>query len=304
MPTCSRGMPRRRWTSLDHQLLVVEALGAQQGDGQGDRVDLGGAPGPGARLHRPDRLDLAGGADHGDARLGRQVVALEVEGRQRQGLVVEAAGALDDLVRGPGQERLALPGLGGALSGQQRAVQVAGLQQRDQQGADHAAVLGARHLRPHPGGVGLVHPAEALTGRPGRAGDLPPGPVRSGHRQRPGGLVAHAPAGAEIPAQRAAGAHLDQLGQAVGADPDGVAGAGGDADPALDAAVGVDHGRLQLPEPDLAGRLLDVVHLVADREPGHVRAALLAGSLAARRSAAAAPTRGTPRRRAARRGSG
>ena len=269
MPTCSRGMPRRRWTSCDHQLLVVEALGAEQGDGQGDRVDPGGAPGPGAGLHCPDRLDLAWGADHGDAGLGWQVMALEVEGGQRQGLVVEAAGALDDLVRGCGQERLALPGLGGALAGQQRAVQVAGLQQRDQQGADHAAVLGARQPRPHPGGVGLVHPPEALTGRPGRAGDLPFGPVRAGHRQRPGGLVAHPPAGAEIPAQRAAGAHLDQLGQPVGADPDGIAGAGGDAGPALDAPVGVDDGLLELPEPELAGSLLDVVHLVADLVPGH-----------------------------------
>ena len=289
---------------LDHQLLVVEALGAQQGDGQGDRVDLGGAPGPGASLHGPDRLDLAGCPDDGDPRLGRQVMALEVEGRQGQGLVVEAAGTLDDLVRGSGQERLALPGLGGALSGQQRAVQVTGLQQRDQQGADDAAVLGARHPRPHPGGVGLLHPAETLAGRAGRAGDLPLGPVRSGHRQGPGGLVAHAAAGAEIPAQRASGAHLDQLGQAVGADPDGVAGAGGDAGPTLDAAVGVDHGRLELPEPELAGRLLDAVHLVADLVSGHVRAALLAGSLAARRWAAASPTGGTPRRRAVRRGSG
>ena len=101
--------------------------------------------------------------------------------------------------------------------------------------------------------------------------------------------MAQAPAGAEVPAQRAAGAHLDQLGQPVGADSDGVAGAGGDAGPALDAAVGVDDGLLELPEPELAGGLLDVVHLVADLVSGHVRAAFLGGWLAARRWGAPRP---------------
>src|SRR4029453_13227731 len=122
---------------------------------------------------------------------------------------------------------------------------------------------------------------EALAGR-GGAGDLPRRPVGAGHRERPGGLGAQASAGAEVPAQRAAGAHLDQLGQPVGANPDGVAGAGGDAGPALEAAVGVDDGLLELPEPQLAGGLLDVVHLVADLVSGHVRAAFLAGWPAAR----------------------
>ena len=50
--------------------------------------------------------------------------------------------------------------------------------------------------------------------------------------------------------------------------PERVGRAGRDADATLDAAAGVDHRPLQLPEPDLARSLVDVVHLVADGEGG------------------------------------
>src|SRR6266511_3296045 len=82
---------------LDHQLLVVEALGAQQGDGEHHRVDPRGTPEPGAGLQRPDALDLAGRADHRDPRVGAEVELPQVEVAERHRLVVEAAGALAHL---------------------------------------------------------------------------------------------------------------------------------------------------------------------------------------------------------------
>ncbi len=78
----------------EHQSFVVEALRAEKGDGQDDRVDAvrSGPAGPAARLHRPDSLDLARSADDGETRLGRQVVLAQVELGERHGLVVEAPG--------------------------------------------------------------------------------------------------------------------------------------------------------------------------------------------------------------------
>src|SRR5918994_455319 len=94
---------------FEHELLVVEALGAQEGDGQRDGIDLRGAPRPGTRLHRLYALDLARRPDDRDARVGRQLVALEVYVRERERLVVEAPGALTNLLGCPGEEGLALP---------------------------------------------------------------------------------------------------------------------------------------------------------------------------------------------------
>src|SRR3712207_593608 len=74
---------------------------------------------------------------------------------------------------------------------------------------------------------------------------------------------------AEVPAQRAAGAHLDEFGQVVVADPYRVGRAGGDAHAALHAAVGIYDRLLEIPEPDLARGLLDVVHQLPDVEAGH-----------------------------------
>ena len=74
----------------------------------------------------------------------RQVVFLEIEVPQRQGLVVEAAGAGDDVLRRLRQVRHAFPRLALARLRHQRAVDLPALQQRDQQRRDHAAVLHAR----------------------------------------------------------------------------------------------------------------------------------------------------------------
>src|ERR687893_918341 len=74
---------------------------------------------------------------------------------------------------------------------------------------------------------------------------------------------------AEVPAQRAAGAHLDELGQLIVAEADGVGRAGRDAYAALHAPVGVNDGLLKVPEPDLPGGLLDVVYQLPDVEASH-----------------------------------
>src|SRR5215204_5292899 len=85
-----------------------------------------------------------------------------------------------------------------------------------------------------------------------------------------GRVPAQRAARAEIPAEGAARAHLHQLRQVVSADAERVGWAGRDADATLDAAAGVDHRPFQLPEPDLARSLVDIVHLVADGErSGH-----------------------------------
>ena len=125
--------------------------------------------------------------------------------------------------------------------------------------------------------VALDHRAQTV-GR-GAAADLPVGVrgvgadlgrhhlgvlVLDQGRRGPQRLVAEPAPGAEVPAQRAAGAHLDQLGQVgVLVDADGVGRAHGDAGAALDAAVGVNDTGLQLPEPHFARRLGDAVHLLA-----------------------------------------
>src|SRR5215212_722914 len=75
--------------------------------------------------------------------------------------------------------------------------------------------------------------------------------------------------GTEVPAQRAAGAHLYELGQVVLANADGVGRASRDAYPALHAPIGVYDGLLEIPEPDLPRGLLDVVHQLPDVEAGH-----------------------------------
>src|SRR5215210_4279656 len=87
--------------------------------------------------------------------------------------------------------------------------------------------------------------------------------------QSPSRLVAQATPWEEVPAKGAAGAHLDELGQVILADPYGVGRAGRDAHAALHAAVGVYDGPLEVPEPDLPRGLLDVVHQLADVEAGH-----------------------------------
>src|SRR4029453_7403874 len=238
---------------VDHELLVVEALGAQQGDRQDDRLRPGRSPRPRACLHRLEPFDLAGRPFQGDPRVGREVELAEVEVGEGHRLVVEAAGALDHLGRGARQEGLALPALGGALAGQQHPVELAGFEQRDQDGADYAAVLRAGQVRPGPGAVALAHRLPVAR----RGGELP------------GRLVAQAAGWAVVPAQRAAGAHLDERGQAVVAGADRVARADGHAGAALDAAIRGDHRLVEVPEPDLPRRLVDVVHLVAYLDPRH-----------------------------------
>jgi hypothetical protein len=82
-------------------------------------------------------------------------------------------------------------------------------------------------------------------------------------------LVPHATPWAEVPAQGATGAHLDELGQVVLTYAYGVGRAGGNAHAALYAAIGVYDGLLEVPEPDLSGSLLDTVHQLPDVEAGH-----------------------------------
>src|SRR5918997_2373110 len=107
---------------FEHELLVVEALGAEQGYGERYRLHARGAPRPGPSLHRFDALDLARRPDDRDARVRWQLVALEVDVRKRERLVVEAPGALPDLLRRPRQEGLPLPRLLLALARHERAV--------------------------------------------------------------------------------------------------------------------------------------------------------------------------------------
>src|SRR5215213_10526656 len=81
-------------------------------------------------------------------------------------------------------------------------------------------------------------------------------------------LVSQSAPGAKIPAQRTAGAHLHQLRQVIRTNAQRVGRTGRDADAALHAAPGVDYRPFQFPEPDLAGRLVDVIHRVPDGERG------------------------------------
>ncbi len=82
-------------------------------------------------------------------------------------------------------------------------------------------------------------------------------------------LVLESPPRAEVPAQRASGAHLDKRREIIFTDADRVRRAGRYANAALDATVGVDDGLLQVPEPYLAGSFVDVVHHLPDVEAGH-----------------------------------
>src|SRR5918995_698912 len=169
----------------------------------------------------------------------------------------------------------AILGFGGALARQKSAVDLAGFEQRDQQRADEAPVLHAVYPLPDAGRVALLDPPHAFDALAiGAASDLP------------GRLVLQAATGAEVPAKRAAGAHLDELGKVVLADADGVGRAGRDAHAALHAAVGVDHRLLQVPEPDLARSLVDVVHHLPDIEAGHQEPTPLSSGL---RSASRSP---------------
>src|SRR5215210_3619933 len=279
---------------LQHQLLVVEALGAQQSYGQGDRLDLRRAPRPRPRLHRLDALDLTRRPDHGYARVGRQVLALEVHVPERERLVVEAPGALADILGRRCEERLALPPLRLALARDERTVDLTGLEQAYEQRAHEPAVLHAVEALLETGGVALLDVPDTL--------DAAAVPVAGYFPRR---LVLQAAARAEVPAQRAARAHLDQGGQVVFPDPDRVRRAGRDAHAALHAAVGVYDRFFEVPEPDLPGGLFDVVHHLADVEAGHATsyqpspAFDLAGRPLARRSFCGEPTRGSARRRGA-----
>ena len=220
------------------------------------------APGrPAAGLHGPDPLDLARRPDHGDAGLGRQ--ARSGTGRARPGpwsgcrscpaasrisLAVVARwatpfhGSLGVVAR-PGDQRprrcrrrpaAAISSAdttppSWASSGSGAGPHRVGVDDRAQPVAGRAA-------GDLPVGVAGVGPLDR------RGGDLVAGRPGQRGRRRPQRLVAQAAAGAEVPAQRAAGAHLDQLGQVgVLVDADGVGRAGGHAGAALDAAAGVDH---------------------------------------------------------------
>src|SRR3954467_7821456 len=130
-----------------HQPFVVEALGAEQGHGQDDRIDLGRPPVERPLLHRPQSLDLARSADESDARFRGQVIFLEIEVPQCQRLVVEAAGAGDDVLSRLSEVRHAFPQLALARLRHQRAIDLPTLKQLDQQRRDHAAVLHAGERR-------------------------------------------------------------------------------------------------------------------------------------------------------------
>src|SRR3712207_1758122 len=117
---------------LEHQLLVVEALGAQERYGQGEGLDPRGSPRPRPRLHSLYPLDLARRPNHGHPGVRRQIVPLEVHVPQSERLVVEAPGALAYLFRGSRQKRLTLPRLRRALPRHERPVYLPSLEQRDE----------------------------------------------------------------------------------------------------------------------------------------------------------------------------
>src|SRR5215203_5770601 len=153
---------------LEHQFLVVEALGAEQGDSERDRLYTRRPPRPGPRLHRLYALDLARRTHHRDPGVRRQLVAREVDVRKRERLVVEAPGALPHLLGCPGEEGLPLPRLLLALPRHQRPVYLPRLEQGDEQGAHHPAVLSSLDHGIHASAVALVDAPDALY-RPGRA---------------------------------------------------------------------------------------------------------------------------------------
>src|SRR5215208_3445441 len=174
---------------LEHQLLVVEALGTEQGYGERYGLDLRAAPRPWPGLHRLDALDLTRRPHDRDPGVRRQVVVLEVHVPERKRLVVEAPRARAHLLGRRRQESLALPAFGRALACQQGAVDLAGLEQRDQERTDEAPVLHAVYPLPHAGRVALLDATHALDAPTIRAAsDLP------------GRLVLQAAAGAEVPA--------------------------------------------------------------------------------------------------------
>src|SRR5919112_1149788 len=144
----------------------------------------------------------------------------------------------------------------------------------DQERAYEPAVLHAVYPLHHPRRIALLHAPDTF--------DVL---AVGASRDLPGRLVLQAAARAEVPAQRTSRAHLDELGEVVLADADGVGRAGRHTDAALHAAVRVDDRLLQVPEPDLARGLIDVVHHVPDIETGHYEETPLAtGFLRASRS--------------------
>src|SRR5918994_594304 len=153
---------------------------------------------------------------------------------------------------------IALPPLGLALAGDEGAVYLTSFEQRDQERADHAAVLHPLYRRLYPGRIALFDVSDPLDG---------PGLAVAGNL--PGLLVLQPSPRAEVPAERASRAHLDERGQVVLPDADGVGRAGSDAHPTLDTSVRIDDRLLQVPEPDLPGCLVDIVHQLPDVEAGH-----------------------------------
>ena len=141
---------------------------------------------PAAGLHGPDPLDLARGPDHGQAGLGRQVVAAQVELGQGHRLVVEAAGRGDDLLGRGGHGGDALPRLVGIVArawtrGRRRC-------RRRPAAASSMAVTtppswASSARAPARTAYCADHRAEAVAGRP--AGELPVGVGRVGLRPPP-----------------------------------------------------------------------------------------------------------------------
>ena len=235
-----------------------------------------GACGPTFRLHRPETSHLTWRSDGSDAGVGGQVLARQVERGECHGLVVETPRGSPDLRDGGDHRRHGLPRLIGVRRGlgHEGSVDLAGFEEGHEQCGDDAAVLDAFRATRRPRCIGGLDSTEALARCCAGECEVGVGGIGLGDeldglglgivvrcRWRPGGLVAKPATRAEVPTKRAAGAHLDQLGQVgVGVDTQRVRWADGHARSALDATIGLDHTGLEFPEPRLARWLVDAVH--------------------------------------------